>query len=298
MLIHTLDKAAVGLPITRLGVSFMPIYLPANKLPKINSGLESRLKIDELEHASVPTLMAYNPTDTPILIVEGEHFIGGKQNRTLNTTVLVPPQTKLEIPVSCLERGRWGRRRGYTRSDSFAPRHVRHRTAASVSESMHQSGSHDSDQGAVWSAVDEVLAAESIASPTDAAEALHATYRREDSWMLAIEELCRLGPLPGQCGFAVAHGRRIAALELFGSPDLLTVHWKALIRSYLLERVKATDYPSTSWVLRRLRRFGQSKSEDTPGIGLGIEKRVRNEEWTAQALVLNDGLVHASFFME
>lgn len=297
-MIQVLDKAAVGLPITRLGISFMPIYLAANRLPQINSGPESGLKIDELERASVPTLMAHNPTDTPILVVEGEHFIGGKQNRTVNATVLVPAHTKLEIPVSCLEQGRWGRRRGYTRSDSFTPRHVRHQTAASVNESIRRSGSRQSDQGAVWSAVEEVLTRENVASPTDAAEDLHAAYRRDSTWTHAMDELSRLGPLPGQCGFAVSHGEWVVAIELFGSPSLLEVHWAALVQSYLLERAGKNGYPSTSWVLRMLRRFGQAESHDAPGVGLGIEKRVRNDRMSGQALVLDDHLVHASLFMQ
>ena len=40
--------------------------------------------IDELADASVPNLTAVNPTDRPILLVEGEQFVGGDQNRTLN----------------------------------------------------------------------------------------------------------------------------------------------------------------------------------------------------------------------
>ena len=75
--------------------------------------------VEELGRAEVPTLSVYNPTSTPVLIVEGEHFLGGKQNRSVNTTVLVSGKTKLNIPVTCLEQGRWGRRREYTRAPSF-----------------------------------------------------------------------------------------------------------------------------------------------------------------------------------
>ncbi len=108
MMIPHLSTAAIGAPITRLGVSFFPIYLPANELPEISTGPSSELDVRELEDAAVGSLLAVNPTDTPVLIVEGEHFLGGKQNRAVNITVLVPPRTELPIPVSCLEEGRLG----------------------------------------------------------------------------------------------------------------------------------------------------------------------------------------------
>ena len=104
-MIQHLSTAAIGAPITRLGVSFFPIYLPENELPEIKTGSSSELVVRELDDAAVGSLLAANPADTPVLIVEGEHFLGGKQNRAVNVTALVPPRTELPIPVSCLERG-------------------------------------------------------------------------------------------------------------------------------------------------------------------------------------------------
>jgi len=298
MRIPTLEKAAVGLPITRMGVAFMPLYLPANELPNITTGPKTGLKIDELNQASVPTLVAHNPTESPILIVEGEHLIGGKQNRMLNATVLVPANAELEIPVSCLERGRWGRRHSYKRSTSFAPRRVRRRTQASVNMNVRLRNSRISDQGEVWSAVDRVLSSDNVSSRTSAAEDLHNRYSRDHDWTRAIEGLCALGPLPGQCGFAVGHGYKIVAVELFGSHGLLKQHWSALVRSYLLERIEPTGKTSTTQVLRTLHKFSTQVAKPTPGVGLGMEKRFEGKDITGQALVLDNQLVHATMFRQ
>ena len=43
-------------------------------------------------------------------MLDGEELIGAKQNRILNTTVLVAAHTEVTIPVSCVEQGRWGYR--------------------------------------------------------------------------------------------------------------------------------------------------------------------------------------------
>jgi len=57
--------------------------------------------------ASVPTLEVSNAGDRPLLLLDGEELIGAKQNRVLNTTVLVDAHSTVTIPVSCVEAGRW-----------------------------------------------------------------------------------------------------------------------------------------------------------------------------------------------
>ena len=296
--VPNLDTAAIGNPITRLGVSFFPIYLMGNDLPEISTGENSGLVIDELDDATVPILLAKNPSDKPILIVEGQHFLGGKQNRAVNATVLVPARTKLEIPVSCLEQGRWGRAESYRQAESFAPRKVRRRKEASVNYSMRMHGSRLGDQGAVWDEVAEVLHDAQTPSRTSAAADIENVYRQERPRAEAVEELSRIGPLPRQCGVAVTHGRWVAAIELFGEPGLLARHWSALIRSHMLEKPKVTGHPSPTNVLAMIKRFGSLKSQNAPGVGLGTEQRVQDRWILGQALTLNGSIVHGSAFGE
>ncbi len=294
-----LETVAIGSPITRLGVSFFPVYLTANGLPPITTGEASGLVIDELDEASVGTLRVRNPGDKAVLVVEGEHFIGGKQNRALNATVLVPAKADLEIPVSCLERGRWGRRQAYRRDDAFAPNRVRAAQRAGVARSMEQQGSRRGDQSAVWREVDEMLHNASVESPTAAAAEMHReTYRRDRSRATAVEKFTANGPLPGQCGIAVTHGRWVQGMDLFGAPDLLAAHWPALIRSYLLESPGAQGRPSATRVLELARRFAWSPGKEAPGVGLGVERRVTDKRLIGQALTLDGAVVHAAFFTE
>ena len=207
MPIPQLDTLAVGAPITRLGVSLFPVYLATNDLPSIATGDASGLVVDELDQTSVRALRVRNPGDRPVLVVEGEHFLGGKQNRALNATVLVPARTELEIPVSCLEQGRWGQRQEYRRDDAFAAAPVRAAQHAGVARSMGQSGSREGDQSAVWHAVDRMLARTEVNSSTAAAaDVRRQAHRREPSRAATVEQLAACGPLPGQCGIVVTHG--------------------------------------------------------------------------------------------
>ena len=51
--------------------------------------------------------------------MDGEELIGAKQNHTLNLSILVPAHASIDIPVSCVERGRWHH---LSREFSSAPR--------------------------------------------------------------------------------------------------------------------------------------------------------------------------------
>jgi ARG and Rhodanese-Phosphatase-superfamily-associated Protein domain len=95
-------------------------------------------KVTEVsESGHVPELRVVNDGGSSVLIVDGEELVGAKQNRVLNTTVLVAAGSQLTIPVSCVEQGRWQRR-----GERFAPGNaslyasLRARKAARVSESL------------------------------------------------------------------------------------------------------------------------------------------------------------------
>ena len=79
MNLPSLDTVAIGWPITRLGVSFFPVYLATNGLPAIETGEAAGLVVDELEQPSVKALRVRNPGDKPVLVVEGEHSSGASR---------------------------------------------------------------------------------------------------------------------------------------------------------------------------------------------------------------------------
>ena len=59
------------------------------------------------EGGSVPELRVVNKGDARILVLDGEELRGAKQNRVLNTTILIGKHSSLVVPVSCTEQGRW-----------------------------------------------------------------------------------------------------------------------------------------------------------------------------------------------
>ena len=63
---------------------------------------------------SVPDLKVKNSSARMILILDGEKLVGAKQNRIVNTSILVMAKSSLIIPVSCVEKERASRMRRYS----------------------------------------------------------------------------------------------------------------------------------------------------------------------------------------
>jgi hypothetical protein len=119
------------------------------------------------EGGSVPNLLVENTGDIRVLLLEGEELVGAKQNRILNTSILLPSKSKTKIPVSCVERGRWSyKSRQFSSEGRNSPSKLRHALKASVSESLRKGSGHRSDQGKVWEEVENQQAALGVPSHT------------------------------------------------------------------------------------------------------------------------------------
>ena len=66
-----------------------------------------RVTVEEVGAGSVPELALVNRGGEAVLVIEGEVLSGLRQTRIVNASVLVPPRTRLNLPVSCVELGRW-----------------------------------------------------------------------------------------------------------------------------------------------------------------------------------------------
>ena len=113
------------------------------------------LRIGELsESGSVAALRVENRGDSRVLLIEGEELIGAKQNRILNTSVLIAPHSRTRIPVSCVEQGRWAyRSKGFASSRRYSPSKLHYHLKRSVNDSLEAGRGHVSDQHRVWEEV-------------------------------------------------------------------------------------------------------------------------------------------------
>src|SRR6516225_4474013 len=113
------------------------------------------MTVEEVNEAgSVPNLLVDNQAESPVLFLEGEELKGAKQNRVLNTSVLVAARSKTTIPVSCVEQGRWHyRTRQFGSGGSHSSSKLRRILKKTVSDSTLRGTGHHSDQSQVWQEV-------------------------------------------------------------------------------------------------------------------------------------------------
>lgn len=99
------------------------------------------------EGGSVPELSVVNRAGKMVLILDGEELVGAKQNRIVNTTILIATGAEIVIPVSCVEQGRWT-----YKSDVFSSKHrvmspsIPKAKARDVNASLLSNGRYRSDQ--------------------------------------------------------------------------------------------------------------------------------------------------------
>src|SRR2546422_3226681 len=76
----------------------------------LDEALEQQaLEVTEVDAGGrVPTLKVANKSGRMVFLMAGEELVGGKQNRVLNASMMVPAKGDLPVPVTCVERGRWG----------------------------------------------------------------------------------------------------------------------------------------------------------------------------------------------
>src|SRR5690349_21572076 len=137
----TLPEVRVGEPVCHEGLAVFPLFSAEGHgvdyvLSEEALGAGSVTVEEVSEGGSVPNLLVSNGGDTSVLFLEGEELRGAKQNRVLNTTVLIAAGAKTTIPVSCVEQGRW-RYRGRTfSSGGHSSSKLRHLIKGATSSSL------------------------------------------------------------------------------------------------------------------------------------------------------------------
>lgn len=253
------------------------------------------LRVDEVsEDGSVPHVAAENRGDVAVLVMFGEELRGAKQNRVANASFLVPPRATVHLDVSCVEQGRWGRRRGaaFEASHDVLSHAMRRKMAEKVRASRRRGARFDADQGEVWDGVAERLARARVRSDT-VAWADHLKARRAQ---LAELEGAFHG-MSGQCGFVAAIGGEVVGLEAIGRPEVFARAFHALLGSYLIDAVDgpaATPGAPDAGAPRFdapepfLEALARAPVERSRSLGLGDDLRLAGEHVRGCALVAGD----------
>ncbi len=201
--------------------------------------------------------------EKPVLVVEGEVIVGGRQNRTINISLLLEAGKEHLIPVSCIERGRWSPRRvsrppvptadGEVERVAFGvaeyTAHSRLRRKKTESATMHflRTDRPIPDQGEVWREISAELIAADVRSETEDATAFYEHHRA------SIDDLLKpIATVRNQVGVIVGIGQSIVGLEVFDHPETWQILSNKVLYGYAAEALESL------W----MRRFSKLVSYD------------------------------------
>jgi hypothetical protein len=194
------------------------------------------LTIGEVGQGTVPALASMNAGDRHVLVLDGEQLIGSRQNRMTNRSILLPAHSKTEIPVFCMEQGRWHFNSEHMQS---APQHspsklrrrardveARYAAAGFAAEP----GQLSEEQGVFWHDVSGTLSDLGGDSPTSS---LHATYeanaRRIAAFVTAFHRE------DDQIGLLAFVDELVLGMDILGAPRLYAGVHDRLLRGYALD---------------------------------------------------------------
>jgi hypothetical protein len=234
-----------------------------------------------------------NGADRPLLLLDGEELIGAKQNRILNTTVLVAAHTEVTIPVSCVEQGRWRSRGGkFHPSGASLYASLRRKKAGWVSRSIRAGLGHTADQGGVWTHLADRAMQLRVSSPPGA---MHDLYARYDTDMAAARQA--LAAQPGQVGALVYMVGRWAGLDLLAGPRLFGRAWPRLCAGYVADAIGLEPKP---WLRLDagavLATVVQGQAEPTHAVGMGEEYRLGTSGLAGATLMAQGRVAHLMAF--
>jgi len=235
----TFPEIRVGDAIRHDGLAVFPLFAESS------SGVEYVLSdeaiqagsvaVEEVSAAgSVPDLAVENRGDIRVLFLEGEELVGAKQNRILNTSVLVAAHSKTKIPVSCVEAGRWGyKSRRFGSGGTHSPSKLRYCLRSSVSRSLKAQQGYRSDQGEVWR---EVARQQEALGAMSGTSAMSDTFEAHRKRLDKFREKLRY--CDGAIGAAVAVGDKVVACDLFDKPSTCEKVWSRLLSGVILDALE------------------------------------------------------------
>ena len=251
--------------------------------------------VEVSEEGEVPTLLFDNMGERKVLLIDGDELVGATQNRIINLTILVPAHTKMEIPVSCVEAGRWSRK-----SDEFSSpgramfSRARAANSACVSRRMKRSGERASDQSEVWDNVSECMSAMDIPSAT---ESMSDIYESNEQRLGRYKEA--FTTRDGQVGALFAINGEIQGMEVFDSGTTFEHYFARLVSSYALSSLadcSETLRTGTLEVDSFLERVKAARAERFEALGEGEDLRLSGDAIAGGALQTEEHIVHMAAF--
>jgi hypothetical protein len=258
---------------------------------------QGHLTIKEVSKSgSVPDLKAVNKSDLPVLLLDGEEVAGAKQNRVMNSSILLPAKSETTIPVTCTEQGRWSYDSPiFEDSGEFLAARMRGASSVEVGQSLRAAAGYRANQVASWERVACLMEDAEAPSPTAAMRDVYQQRRLDlDEYLKAFS--CQTG----QRGLLVFISGEVLGFDTVSLESAYRALHGKLIRSYAMEAIRSRGPEGANPAVEQAQAFikeaaaADERSYDS--VGLGRDHRFTGMRLVGSALIHKDEPIHTGFF--
>ena len=223
----------------RLSTDGIPLdYLPQDIMEFSKALQTGKISIKEIHYmngSDVNLLVVKNHSKKAILVNSGEIIAGGKQDRVIAETKLIPPGSEdTYLNVFCVEKGRWTKKEKGFKYAGNADMDLRKKIDVSAR------------QAEVWKEVDRQFKERMIESESWSYNQLYPKPTTSDSAYLKffIDKMKHSDS--SFSGFIAVSGKRIIGCELFVSTSYTLKYYTQILTSFIHSLKRRDGEPSVS----------------------------------------------------
>ncbi len=301
--VNTLKTVTAGEEQSFRNLSVTPLILPDFIFELDYITLEEAIQLGDVtitetsSQGTVPELLFINTGNQAVLLLDGEELSGAKQDRIVNLTILAPASSKLKIPVSCVEAGRWRHdSAAFSVADRAMFSRARARKTEDISFSLRNGGTRNSKQGEVWEDISHK--ADHMASHSNT-EAMSSIFEKHRSDINAY--VSAFTATENQAGAVFHINGIIAGIELFDHSETLKKLLPKLVRSYALDSLdseyRLTNHSQANQSVEELlNQISRTEVHHFPAVGEGTDIRLNDPCFSGGALEARNRVIHLCAF--
>lgn len=201
----------------------------------LDQGLkEGVVKITEKAQEQVQELQIDNQSESPLFLQEGDRLQGGKQDRTIFASLVIPPKSgQMTVPTFCIEQSRWA---AGEQGSKFCPT----QNAALAPKATREAAKFDKSQQKVWDSVrdqKQAAAGKMLAGNTNSSlnETLDSPKVQKISEEFTKALMGALDEHPDAVGVAIVINGAIEEVDVYPNHSLLRKLYPRLLQSYALQ---------------------------------------------------------------
>ena len=257
---------------------------------------KNQVQISEVNKEGLLTkLSVSNKSSDNIIILNGELIIGTqiRQDRIVDSTVLIPGYATVLINTFCGEQYRWSPRLSnkISTSESLYFSSGRANNAADINTKL-------SKQCRIWSEISEKISDFNIKSFTNSVDQI---YKKKK---VNVEEIVNFFKIPSEAvGVALGINHQLVNIDIFSNNCMLQIYLPKIIRSIALDsfkKISKKSYLKKKDVHRFLRQIHQANKQKRKVVegSLGEELQFNSESVAGSILYHKEQTVHFSAFVK